>query len=383
MKVLITLLAALLMTSFSAFSQEIKDTKVPGSETYQFVEHMPEAPYNVNEFLSRNIDYPWEAMSKGISGRVVLRYVIDEDGVINDITVQKSVCPSIDSEAVRVVRSMPKWKPGRDADNKPVKVYFTLPIKFSMDGGGIPPPLPYSEEVIKAMTYVPPRTSGPVLTYVEQMPEPGVSINSYIASQVTSSNIEELVGTKGRVVLKFIVTSSGDLDSFKVIKSLNPMVDTLAMDILNDMPMWTPGMNEGKAVNVYYTVPIPFNFTADTSAQQPLTRNTTSERGNNDTIYSYVNQLPEAGYDFNQYLSRSISYPQKARNEKTEGRVVLRFVITKTGKIENITVQQRVTPELDAEAVRVIKEMPDWIPARHNNEPVNVYFTLPIKFSLH
>lgn len=104
----------------------------PKDEIFQYVEQMPEAPYNVNEYLSKNINYPQMARDAGVSGRVVLRFVVDEEGNIGSITVQKGIGSGCDEEAKRVVAGMPKWKPGK-SNGKAVKVYFTLPIKFALN----------------------------------------------------------------------------------------------------------------------------------------------------------------------------------------------------------------------------------------------------------
>ena len=94
-------------------------------------EVMPEADFNVNKFLSKNVRYPKKCIKEKISGRVVVRFVINEMGKIEQVETLKSVHPLIDEEAMRVVKSMPDWKPGV-FDDKAVKVYFSLPIKFSL-----------------------------------------------------------------------------------------------------------------------------------------------------------------------------------------------------------------------------------------------------------
>lgn len=102
----------------------------------------------------------------------------------------------------------------------------------------------------------------------------------------------------------------------------------------------------------------------------------------NDSIYSYVEHMPEPNFNLSKYLSESISYPEKARIDNLEGKVVLKFVVNKKGKVGNVTIKKSASPELDAEAIRVVREMPDWKPAKLHGKPVDVYYTLPIKFTL-
>jgi len=82
-------------------------------------------------WLSQNMHYPEEAMKDNIQGRVFVSYVVNKDGSIDEVKVIKSVHPVLDEEAVRVIKAMPKWTPGKK-DGKPVRVSYTLPINFKM-----------------------------------------------------------------------------------------------------------------------------------------------------------------------------------------------------------------------------------------------------------
>lgn len=82
-------------------------------------------------YLNTNIKYPLIAEENGIQGRVVTTFIIERDGSITDVNVIRSVDPSLDKEAVRVVRSMPKWNPGM-MKGEPVRVKFTLPVTFRL-----------------------------------------------------------------------------------------------------------------------------------------------------------------------------------------------------------------------------------------------------------
>ena len=85
-----------------------------------------------NEFLAKNIIYPEIARENNLQGRVTVRFVVYEDGTINDIAVVKAPHILLAAEAMRVVSLMPKWKPGMQ-DDKPAKVSFTLPIRFALE----------------------------------------------------------------------------------------------------------------------------------------------------------------------------------------------------------------------------------------------------------
>lgn len=101
---------------------------------WDICEEMPEyfgGMDSLRSYLSHNINYPEEAKEKELSGRVYIQFVIEKDGSVNDVKVMRSVDPLLDNEAVRVVKAMPKWKPGIEK-GKPVRVKYVLPIIFKL-----------------------------------------------------------------------------------------------------------------------------------------------------------------------------------------------------------------------------------------------------------
>jgi protein TonB len=82
------------------------------------------------------------------------------------------------------------------------------------------------------------------------------------------------------------------------------------------------------------------------------------------------------------YLSSHINYPAMAQENGVQGRVVVQFVVTKTGKVGEVKVVRSVDKDLDREAVRVCKSLPNFVPGRQNGQPVNVWYTLPVTFKL-
>ena len=103
---------------------------------YKVVEQMPEFPGGANAlraFLAENVKYPSIAKENGIYGRVVCQFIVEKDGSITDVRASISSGErSLDNEAIRVIKSMPKWKPGKQ-QNKPVRTRYTLPISFKLD----------------------------------------------------------------------------------------------------------------------------------------------------------------------------------------------------------------------------------------------------------
>ena len=104
------------------------------TKVFDVVEQMPSfsgGPSALMQFLSSNIKYPVVAEENGVQGRVVCTFVVERDGSITDVRVIKSVDPSLDKEAVRVVKSMPKWIPGKQ-NGSAVRVKYTVPVTFRL-----------------------------------------------------------------------------------------------------------------------------------------------------------------------------------------------------------------------------------------------------------
>ena len=104
------------------------------NKVFDVVEQMPSYPGGngaLMQYLSSHIKYPVIAEENGIQGRVICTFIVERDGSITDVRIAKSVDPSLDKEAVRVVSSMPKWIPGKQ-DGKPVRVEYTFPVTFRL-----------------------------------------------------------------------------------------------------------------------------------------------------------------------------------------------------------------------------------------------------------
>ena len=113
---------------------EETSSAVTSEELLPFVEEMPEFPGGMHElmkFLSKNIVYPDISIKNDVQGRVVVQFVITKEGYIKDPNVLSGVDPHLDAEALRVVRTMPRWKPGK-LGGEPANVKYTLPIMFRL-----------------------------------------------------------------------------------------------------------------------------------------------------------------------------------------------------------------------------------------------------------
>ena len=113
---------------------ERQEEEVEEEQIFTIVEEMPSFPGGEAElfkYLGKNIKYPEMANSAGISGVVYVTFVVDKDGKIKDVKVLRGIGGGCDEEAVRVVKNMPAWKPGKQR-GKSVTVQYNLPIRFTL-----------------------------------------------------------------------------------------------------------------------------------------------------------------------------------------------------------------------------------------------------------
>ena len=118
--------------------EEIAQPEPPKHEednkVFEVVEQMPSFPGGyaaLMQWLGSNMKYPTIAAENNVQGRVIVQFVVEKDGSITDVHVAKSVDPSLDKEASRVVKAMPKWIPGKQ-NSSPVRVRFTVPVTFKL-----------------------------------------------------------------------------------------------------------------------------------------------------------------------------------------------------------------------------------------------------------
>jgi tonB family C-terminal domain len=125
--------ALMMLVLFFSFTTSTAQTK-KNDMVFDVVEVMPQYPGGqiaMLKYLMENIKYPEQAMKEGIQGRVTVRFIVEKDGSISDVKPVLSVHPLLNKEAVRVVKSMPKWTPGKQ-NGKPVRVRFNLPVMFKL-----------------------------------------------------------------------------------------------------------------------------------------------------------------------------------------------------------------------------------------------------------
>lgn len=127
----VALMMFVLLFSFMTSTAQTKKNDM----LFSVVEVMPQYPGGqiaMMKYIMENMKYPEQAMKKGIQGRVAVSFIVEKDGSISNVRPILSVHPLLNKEAVRVVKSMPKWSPGKQ-NGKPVRVRFVVPVMFKLN----------------------------------------------------------------------------------------------------------------------------------------------------------------------------------------------------------------------------------------------------------
>ena len=232
-------------------------------------------------------------------------------------------------------------------------------------------------------------SDSPVFVIVEEMPEfPGGdnARTDYINQNLKYPVEAQENGIQGRVVCQFIVEKDGSISNVEVLRGIDPSLDREAFRLISTMPKWTPAKQRGEIVRVRFTLPIMFRLTVETQpVNQPTTSSAEMQVSSDSTIFVIVEMQPEfPGGDVARmdYISQNTRYPERAKNAGISGRVITHFVVEKDGSISNAEIIRGVDPELDAEALRLVRSMPKWTPGKQKGQIVRVKFVLPIFFRL-
>ncbi len=197
----------------------------------------------LEQYLQQHKVTPDEVKQRDLKGRVAVRFVLKADGRIGATEVINSLCPSCDDEALRLVRSFPRWQPALGYDDQPVAVSQAVYVWFS------PPPPPAG--------MAPPVPENQVYSQVEQMPElPGRS-----GPDGLQAALQELISypeltPNGNGQVSFVVEPDGRVTRPVMLKSLGSAMDEAVLAAALRLPRFTPGRHNGQAVAVRLAVPV-------------------------------------------------------------------------------------------------------------------------------
>ncbi|MBR4336858.1 MAG: TonB family protein [Bacteroidaceae bacterium] len=188
--------------------------------------------------------------------------------------------------------------------------------------------------------------------------------------EADAQKTSEVMSVKAEAVPLYVV--DGNVVSAEEFKNLNPD-DIESMEVLKGEAATSQWGSRGENGAVVATTKKAASKAADEPADAEL------------EVFNVVEKMPEfegGVQNLLKFLKANITYPEEAKKNGTQGRVVVQFVVDKDGSITDAKIVKSVSPELDAEALRVVKIMPKWTPGEQKGEKVRVKFTLPVQFKL-
>lgn len=259
-----------------------------------------------------------------------------------------------------------------------------------------------------------------IFTVVETQPQfPGGedSLYNFIYSNLRYPQVAKDNAIEGRVFLRFVVEKDGSITNVKIIRDIGGGCGREAKRVVEMMPKWIPGKQNGKTVRVQYNLPITFKLNEEDKAKTiddfPFLKNDSvsnntvirvifdsdkqpqeekGQTGPEDTVKEYVEeelfieidihpQFPGGEDSLYNFIYSNLRYPQEAIDNGIEGRVFITFTVEKDGSITGIKLLRDIGYGCGEEAMRIIRMMPKWTPGKdHLGNIMGMQYNLPIKF---
>jgi TonB family protein len=373
------LLFALAIMAVNAYSQNVKEAEYPDGETA------------LQSFISSNLQPTKSVLENHVYGTIYVRVNVSKKGKPTKVEVTKpSGYSDMDMEAERVVKLIKKWNP-ETVDGKPVDGEIVVAVEFTKpQGATVNASYPGGEDALQEF-------------FRQNMQYPSDALEDYI---------------EGKVYVQLTVDAQGkSKDIIMSTPTDYPGLDAEAMRLVSLVSQWTPMTINGQPTESKLIVPVVFKLpesntsqaeqnqhtdmgTGQATADKPTTdtdpgsangqtSSTTSQhnsRGNNTNrpVNSQRQVAKMAAYPggmvaMTTFISQNRKYPEDELRKKVEGDVTVKFTVDESGSIINPTIQKSVTPNLDAEAIRIVKLMPKWQPAvdtEGNNMPMEMTVTV-------
>jgi TonB family protein len=276
------LAAMLLLVTLLQTPQTTAQTK-PDS-IYQKVDIKPQytgSEKALENFITTQTKYPQEALNQKQEGIIEVEFVVSKNGNITDVTCATGKHPELCNEAKRVIAKMPQWIPAKVKDVA-VAAKQKIAIGFKSYNKQItyviiPDELTASNEVLyhqdimeekgdpngvdsELLSKPKSQSDDDALTFVEQMPEFNGDLYEYLNQSINYPVEAKENKMEGKVIAQFIVEKDGSISNAFVLRKMGLGMDEETLRVINNMPNWKPGKQNGKTVRVRYTLPVSFKL---------------------------------------------------------------------------------------------------------------------------
>ncbi len=190
-------------------------------------------PGSFSQWISKNLRYPQDALESGIEGSVILSFTVSKTGDVKNIKIMRGICPSMDTEAMRLVSSSPKWQPAIK-DGKPAEITYTIPVVFKNLDNNIKPAEFNGGNLSKFTKWV-----------MSEIKLPKQIIDNKIG---------------GLMKVSFVIDSNGGLTEVTLIQGVHPLLDKEVLKVLQASPAWLPAHKKGIPIPVTCSLPLYFSW---------------------------------------------------------------------------------------------------------------------------
>ena len=235
-----------------------------------------------------------------------------------------------------------------------------------------------------------------ILRSAEEMPQfPGgeAALMKYISQHLEFPPEYEFEGNF-KTIVQFVVTQTGEVGETKVARSSNPLIDSIVVYTVKQLPRFIPARQNGTPVSVWYTLPVTVKFQEKPAPiEPPKSKKQIIKEDYANGIIEFIDSLgihhieempkfPKGEAALMHHIMTRLQYPTMARESMIEGKVMVQFIVSETGEVGEPKVVKSAHPLLDAEALRVCRTLPKFTPGKRDGKPIEATITVPVNFKL-
>ena len=255
--------------SFSAQAQKRKMPPKPSASTVYDSVGQPAVPVGGTEkyarFLADHQKYPAAAMQRGAQGTVQVSFVVEKTGTVNEVKVETPVAPELDAEAIRLIKSGPKWTPAKHR-GQVVRQRVVIPVSFIMSPGstvvmraGKDQPITTSAADIAASAH----PDRPAVVAPDRPTQPvggNQAFFDWVEKNQQYPTLARQRKIQGKVMVEFIVQTDGSLTDARVTRKMGSGLDEEALRLIKTAPKWEPAVYQGKPIKQKMLLPVLFQL---------------------------------------------------------------------------------------------------------------------------
>lgn len=215
-----------------------------------------------------------------------------------------------------------------------------------------------------------------VFRLVDEMPVYEGDINVFLAEHIRYPKEAIEKGIEGRVFIEFIIEKDGSVSHAKILRDVGGGCGEEAMRVVQLLKFKKAGMQNGKPVRMYYSLPVTFKLMDKEEKKE------SNMDESEDEVCLNVDEMPVYEGDIGRFISQKLRYPAMARSNKIQGNVYLSFIIEKDGSVSNVKITKDIGSGCGEEAIRVVSMLKFKKPGMRKGRPVRMLYSLSVAFNL-